>query len=46
MAWIAWEVPKSISFGLIGVIFLASYLFARSKGPAPDSDDPGPHVVH
>ena len=46
MGWIEWEVPKTLSFGLIAVIFLASYLFARSKGPAPDSDDPGPHVVH
>jgi predicted tellurium resistance membrane protein TerC len=38
MHWIAWEVPKSISLGLIGFIFLASYLYARQKGPA--ADDP------
>ena len=44
--YIAYEIPKPLSLGLIAVIFLASYLFARSKGPAPDSDDPGPHVVH
>jgi YkoY family integral membrane protein len=36
MNWIEWEVPKSISLGLIGLIFLASYLYARQKGPAPD----------
>jgi predicted tellurium resistance membrane protein TerC len=36
MHWIAWEVPKTISLGLIGLIFLASYLYARRQGPAPD----------
>lgn len=36
MHWIQWEIPRPISLGLIGVIFLASYLYARAKGPAPD----------
>ncbi len=46
IGWVHWEVPKTLSFGVIGLIFLVSYLYARSKGPAPDSDDPGPNVVH
>ena len=35
-------INKWISFGLIAAIFLASYLYARSKGPIDDdeSDDP------
>ncbi len=33
MHWISWEIPKPISLGLIGVIFLVSYLLARAKGP-------------
>ena len=43
--WISWEVPKTGSFGLIGVIFLASYLYARAKGPAdvPETTVP-PHA--
>ena len=39
MHWIAWEVPRSISLGLIGVIFLAAYLYARHQGPAPDTPE-------
>ena len=36
--WIGWEVPKTISLGAIGVIFLASYLYARAQGPhVPES---------
>ena len=31
--WIGWEVPKTISMGLIVVIFVISFLFARRKGP-------------
>ena len=37
--WIQFEINKWISFGLIGVIaviFVAAYLYARSKGPQPD----------
>jgi YkoY family integral membrane protein len=33
--WIAWEIPKSLSLGLIAVIFVVSYLYARSRGPEP-----------
>ncbi len=44
MHWIAWEIPKSISMGLIVVIFLAAYAYARKQGPRPvepgESDDP------
>lgn len=38
MHWIAWEVPRSVSLGIIAVIFAAAYLYARSKGP--QSDEP------
>jgi YkoY family integral membrane protein len=44
MGWIEWEVPKPISLGLIGLIFLASYLYARRKGPAED-DSKAPEEV-
>ena len=38
MHWIGWEIPKPISLGLIGVIFVVSYLYARSRGPqAPET---------
>lgn len=40
MHWVSWQVPKSISLGLIAVIFVASYLYARRQGPATDSDNP------
>jgi YkoY family integral membrane protein len=33
MHWIAWEIPKPLSLGLIAVIFIASYLYARAQGP-------------
>lgn len=33
------EVNKWLSFGLIAVIFLVSYLYARRQGPAPEEDD-------
>jgi YkoY family integral membrane protein len=39
IGWIAFEIDKWISFALIAVIFLVSYVYARRKGPAPDSDD-------
>jgi YkoY family integral membrane protein len=38
--WIGWEIPRPISLGLIGVIFLASYLYARAQGPRPPDDEP------
>jgi YkoY family integral membrane protein len=39
MAWVGFVIPKSISLGLIVVIFLLSYLYAR-KHPAPVTDEP------
>jgi predicted tellurium resistance membrane protein TerC len=33
------QINKWFSFGLIAAIFLASYAYARRKGPAPDTDD-------
>jgi YkoY family integral membrane protein len=37
--WIHFQVNKWISFGLIAAIFLVSYVYARRKGPVPDSED-------
>ena len=37
--WVHFEVNKWISFGLIALIFLVSYAYARRKGPADDADD-------
>jgi len=42
MHWIGWEIPKGISLGLIGVIFLGSYLYARARGPRDSSDPSAP----
>jgi YkoY family integral membrane protein len=39
MGWIAFEINKWISLGLIAAIFAASYLYARRQGPASDADD-------
>ena len=35
IGWIHWEVPKTISMGLIVVIFVASFLFARRQATKP-----------
>ena len=35
MHWVGWEIPKPISLGLIAVIFVAAYLYARAQGPRP-----------
>jgi len=41
LTWVSWVVPKSLSLALIAVIFVASYLYARAKGPAePDRSEP------
>jgi YkoY family integral membrane protein len=32
--WIPWEIPRWFSLGLIILIFVVSYLYARRKGPA------------
>jgi len=37
--WIAFQIDKWVSFGLIAVIFLISYVYARRKGPAETDDD-------
>ncbi len=36
--YVHFAVNKYISFGFIALIFLASYLYARSKGPVPDDE--------
>jgi YkoY family integral membrane protein len=36
--WINLHINKWISFGLIVVIFLISYVYARKQGPVPDND--------
>ncbi len=33
--WIAWEIPKAISMGLIVMIFVVAFLYARRHGPTP-----------
>jgi YkoY family integral membrane protein len=42
MHWIGWEIPKGISLGLIAVIFLGAYLYARAQGPRDSSDPSSP----
>jgi YkoY family integral membrane protein len=37
--WVHFEINKWLSFGLIALIFIASYAYARRQGPAPDADD-------
>src|SRR4051794_31027625 len=37
--WIDFEVPKWLSFGLIVVIFLMSYAYARKVGPVTPAED-------
>jgi YkoY family integral membrane protein len=39
--WIGWEVPHAWSLGLILVIFLASWVYARFQPPPPASDGEG-----
>lgn len=39
MHWIGFEVPRSVSIGLIIAIFMVSYLYARSLGPREDDHD-------
>jgi YkoY family integral membrane protein len=44
--WIAWEIPKPISMGLIVVIFLVAFFYARRHGPRPpDPDAPLPPAI-
>jgi YkoY family integral membrane protein len=42
MHWIGWEIPKALSLGLIGVIFVGSYLYARAQGPRESSESAPP----
>jgi YkoY family integral membrane protein len=39
MNWIHFEMPKWVSLGVIGVVFLVAYLIARRKGPVDDIED-------
>lgn len=32
MGWVSWEIPRTLSLGLIAAIFLISYVMARRKG--------------
>ncbi len=43
--WIHLEINKWFSFGLIVVIFLISYVYARKVGPAPTSDDEATELI-
>jgi YkoY family integral membrane protein len=43
MHWIRWEVPRSLSLGLIVAIFVVAYLYARRQPPVGDPDDAPPH---
>jgi predicted tellurium resistance membrane protein TerC len=45
MHFIAFEVPKWLSLGLIVVIFTASYLYARRIGAVEVSDDAEPNAA-
>ena len=42
--WIDWEIPKTISMGLIVVIFIVAFLFARKQGARPDASVDSPEV--
>jgi hypothetical protein len=47
MHWVGWEIPKPISMGLIVVIFLAAFFYARRQGPRPaDPGDADPPLLH
>ncbi len=37
--YVPFEVPKALSLGVIVVIFVVSFLYARKQGPAPDADE-------
>jgi YkoY family integral membrane protein len=39
MQWISWTIPSSLSLGLIGVIFIASYFYARRRPVTPTEID-------
>lgn len=39
VGWVHFVIPKSISLGLIVVIFIGSYLVARKQGPKPVDEE-------
>jgi hypothetical protein len=43
MHWVSWQIPKSISLGLIIVIFAISYFYAvkHPARPAAPEGEPG-----
>lgn len=43
--WTHFEINKWFSFGLIVVIFLISYAYARKVGPAPSVDDEAADLI-
>jgi hypothetical protein len=38
MHWIEWEIPRVLSMGIIAVIFIGAYFYARAHGPAQGQD--------
>jgi YkoY family integral membrane protein len=39
MHWIAWEIPKWISLGLIVVIFAVAFVYAKRQGPVAEASE-------
>ena len=39
IGWIHFEIPRTLSLGLIAVIFVVAYLHARRQGPVPESEE-------
>jgi len=39
--WVTFVIPRSLSVGLIVVIFVASYAYARRQGRHPPGGQPG-----
>jgi predicted tellurium resistance membrane protein TerC len=33
LEWVSWQMPKPISIGIIVIIFVVSYLYARKQAP-------------
>jgi YkoY family integral membrane protein len=40
MHWIGWQLPEYVSLGVIVLIFVSSFLYARRHGPSTPSNDP------
>ncbi|HVL69759.1 MAG TPA: hypothetical protein VM364_21050 [Vicinamibacterales bacterium] len=43
--YVEWHISKWLSFGLIVVIFAASYLYARTQGPVTDEEEDAAAVL-